>query len=65
MVNVDALKAEMVRNGYNQKSLAEAIGISSRTLHNKLKNKEFGSKEMEILIKVLKLKDPASIFFAG
>ena len=65
MLDVNALKAEMVRQGYTQSSLAEALGITSRTFTNRLKSGDFGSKEIEMLIDLLKLKDPMSIFFAN
>ena len=64
MLDVRALKAEMVRKGYTQAALAEEIGISPRTFSNKLKSGEFGNKEIEIIMDVLKLEDPLAIFFA-
>ena len=64
MLDVSALKAEMVRKGYTQARLSEEIGISSRTFSNKLKTGEFGNKEMEAIIDILDLKEPMSIFFA-
>lgn len=64
MLDVKALKAEMVRNGYTQVKLATELGISPRTLSNKLKSGDFGSKEIEIMIEILNLKDPVAIFFA-
>ncbi len=64
MLDVKALKAEMVRNDYTQARLAAELGISTRTLYNKFKSGEFGTKEMEIIMDVLNLKDPMAIFFA-
>lgn len=64
MLDVQALKAEMVRNNYTQAKLAAELGITTRTLYNKLNSGDFGTKEMEIMIDKLKLKDPMSIFFA-
>ena len=64
MIDVQGLKAEMVRHDYTQAKLAAELGISTRTFYNKLKAGEFGNKEMEIMIEKLKLKDPMSIFFA-
>ena len=64
MLDVRALKAEMVRNNYTQTKMAAELGITSRTFYNKLNSGEFGNKEMEIMIEKLKLKDPMSIFFA-
>ena len=65
MLDVKSLKAEMVRNGYTQKSLARAIGITPRTFATRLKTQDFGSKEIEIMIELLKLDEPMKIFFAG
>lgn len=64
LLDVKALKAEMVRKGYTQARLAEEIGISPRTFSNKLKSGDFGSKEMEAMIDILSLKEPMTIFFA-
>ena len=65
MLDVKALKAEMVRYGYTQATLAEEMGITPRTFSNKLKKGDFGCKEMEVMIVKLNLKDPISIFFAN
>ena len=64
MLDVKALKAEMVRNDYTQARLAAELGITPRTMSNKLKSGEFGNKEMEIMIEKLNLTDPMAIFFA-
>lgn len=59
------LKAAMVRKGYDQKELAKAIGMSSKTLYLKMKTGKFGTDEVEKIMKVLDIKSPMSIFFAG
>lgn len=64
MLNVKELKAEMVRNGYNNRTMAEALGITQRTFNNRLKTGDFGTKEIEIMIKELNLTRPMDIFFA-
>ena len=63
MLNVNALKAEMVRNGYTQAALAKELGITPRTFTTRLKTGDFGSKEIEIMMSRLKLADPVAIFF--
>lgn len=63
MLDVRALKAEMVRNGYTQAQLAKEIGVSSKTFSNRLKTGDFGVTEIEIMMRVLHLKDPFPIFF--
>ena len=65
MLDVNALKAEMVRNGYNQESIARALGMTPRTFSTRLKTGDFCSKEIEIMIDILNLKDPMRIFFAN
>lgn len=65
MLNVNALKAEMVRNGYTQATLSKELGITPRTFSTRLKTGDFGSKEIEIMMNRLKLADPIAIFFSG
>jgi len=65
MVNVPELKAAMVRKGYTQKALAKELGISEKTLYERIKNKRFGSEEIETIIHVLEISDPMPIFFDG
>ena len=65
MHDMNALKAEMVRNGYTQKTLAEAIGITPRTFATRIKTEDFGSKEISNMIKLLNLKKPWEIFFTN
>lgn len=64
MLDVKALRAEMVRNGYTNASLAKELGMSTRTFSTRLKTGDFGSKEIEIATAVLHLTDPMRIFFA-
>lgn len=64
MVDVASLRAEMARYQITQQELADYIGISRRTLSNKLKKGIFGSDEIEKIIEILKIDDPTSIFFA-
>lgn len=64
MIDIRALKAEIVRNGYNQADVATAIGISARTFTRRLQQRDFGMKEIEAMIDFLKIQKPADIFFA-
>ncbi|MBR6873074.1 MAG: helix-turn-helix domain-containing protein [Ruminococcus sp.] len=65
MLNVPEFKAAMVRKGYNQKTLAEKLGISERTFCERIKMKRFGTEEIEKLIPLLEIRDPMTIFFDG
>lgn len=64
MINVLALKAALVKNGFSQKAFAERLGITPKTFSAKLKAGVFGTDEVEVMIKELHISDPISIFFA-
>lgn len=61
-MKINWLKAEFTRNGLTQKKVAQKLGISSRTLSNKLKSGVFTNKEIERLKNILNIDD-ISIFF--
>lgn len=61
-MKINYLKAEFTRNGLTQKEVARKLGISSRTLSNKLKSGVFTNKEIEQLKNILNIDD-ISIFF--
>lgn len=63
MVNVNELKAAMVRKGMTQSDVAKKLNISPRTLSNKLKSGVFGSDDIEKLMVILDINDPIPIFF--
>lgn len=65
MLNVLEFRAAMVRKGYTQKDLAKVLGMSEKTFYERLKNKRFGSEEIEKLITVLEISDPMPIFFSN
>ena len=65
MLNVNEFKAAMVRKGYTQKDLAKILGMSEKTFYERLKNKVFGSDEIETLVTVLEISDPMPIFFSN
>lgn len=64
MVDRNALRAEIVRNGLTQKDVAKMIGISEKTFISRMNKGAFGTDEAEIMIRELKIKNPAKIFFA-
>lgn len=65
MLNVQELKAAIVRKGYTQSDIANKIGISSKTFGNKLKKGVFRSDEIELMIDILEISDPMFIFFGN
>lgn len=65
MLDRNALKAEIVRNGLTQKEVAKALGISEKTFISRMRRGVFGTDEAEKMIKVLNIKNPIDIFFAA
>ena len=64
MLNRAELAACMARNGFTRTRLAKSIGMTPKTLYNKIKKGVFGSDEIERIVEVLHISDPVSIFFA-
>jgi len=64
VVNTKELKAYMVRNELTQKDVAKELNLSEKTFSSRMKKKVFGSDEIEVLISLLGIDDPMSIFFA-
>ena len=64
MIDRNALRAEIVRNGLTQKDVAKMIGISEKTFIARMNRGAFGTDEAEVMIRELKIKNPARIFFA-
>lgn len=63
MILVNELRGKIRAKGYTQDKLARELGISAKTLSNKLNKGVFGSDEMERLILILEIKNPMEIFF--
>ena len=64
MLDRNALRAEMARNGITQKELAKIVGVSEKTFILKMKKGVFGTDEAQVIVDTLKIADPCSIFFA-
>ena len=65
MLNKQELLACIIRKGFTQEQVANAIGVTPRTFSNRLKKGVFGSDEIEKLITLLDIKNPMAIFFAN
>ncbi len=63
------LKAEFARKGYTQQQVADLMGISLKTLYNKMNSKNkrggFTDKEIMRLCEILKLKSMDCFFGEG
>ena len=65
MLNANALRAEIARNGMTQNSVAKSIGISANTFSSKMKTGKFGLNEVEAIAKLLNIdsRGISAIFF--
>ena len=63
MLNANALRAEIARNGMTQGQVAERIGMSANTFSIKMNNNGFGLKEADKIIELLGIQNPGAIFF--
>jgi DNA-binding XRE family transcriptional regulator len=64
MIKTDELRGIIAREKTTQKAVAKACGISEKTFQRKMEKGIFGSDEIEVMITLLNIEDPVSIFFA-
>lgn len=64
MIDTNELRGVIAARGYTQIDVAKEIGISPKTFYDKMKKGVFGSDEMQTMVDMLGIKDPARIFFA-
>jgi hypothetical protein len=64
MLDVNALRAEIARNGMTQGQVANSIGMTASTFSKKIKTGNFGLDEAQKLIDLLGMSDPGAVFFA-
>lgn len=64
MVKTDKLRGVIAERRMTQTDVANAIGISPKTFYEKMQRGVFGSDEIMVMIDVLNIEDPMTIFFA-
>ena len=65
MIDVNKLRGKFVEKGYDtQEKQANVIGMSTKTLQNKLKRGVFNSNEIFKIMEILKSDDPTPIFLS-
>ena len=62
MILVNELKRIIAKNGLSQSDVAKHIGVTPKTFYEKMKKGVFGSDEIQIMIDILKIDNPNSIF---
>lgn len=64
MIRVNDLRGILAKKGISQTEMAKKIGIAPKTFYEKMKIGVFGSDEIQVMIDVLEIDNPAEIFFA-
>lgn len=64
MIKTDELRGLIAKNRLSQAELANALNITPKTFYLKMKKGVFGSDEIEKMIRILNISNPADIFFA-
>ncbi len=64
LIRTNKLKGIIVEKGLSQSDVAKSIGITPKTFYDKMKRGVFGTDEVEKMIQLLDIKNPADIFFA-
>lgn len=65
MIDIIALRGEILRAGLHQTDVARALNMNPKTFYAKMKRGVFGSDEIQGMVDLLKLKNPARIFFVN
>lgn len=64
MIQTNEIKGKIAKCGLSQRKVAKMLGISEKTFYEKMKKGVFNSSEMEEMISILNITNPAEIFFA-
>lgn len=65
MIDTNALKGIIASKGMTQQDVAKSIGITPKTFYLRMKKGVFGSDEIEVMIELLAIENPCSIFFTN
>lgn len=63
MIDTAELRGLIYKRGLSQRKVAEKLGITDKTFYDKMKKAVFNSNEMDAMIDILEIDDPAEIFF--
>ncbi|WP_101913158.1 helix-turn-helix domain-containing protein [Megasphaera vaginalis (ex Bordigoni et al. 2020)] len=62
MVDTNALRGIIAREGKSQVQVADALGITPKTFYEKMKKGVFNSDELYAMVKFLNISNPIKIF---
>ena len=64
MIDTDALRGIIAKNGFSQRTVAKKLGITDKTFYSKMNKRKFDSDEMIAMVEILEIENPTAIFFA-
>lgn len=63
-MDVARLRGIITERGMSQRKVAKELGITEKTFYSKMKRGVFGTDEVEKMIDVLGIQNPAEIFLS-
>jgi len=64
MLAVEKLRGVIAERGLSQRKVAAYLGITEKTFYTKMKKGVFGTDEVEKMVELLQIENPADIFLA-
>ena len=64
MVDVSKLRGIIAERGLSQRQVAQHLGMTEKTFYTKMKKGVFGTDEVEAMVELLTIENPANIFFS-
>ncbi len=65
MVAVDKLRGIIAERGMSQRQVAKRLGMNEKTFYAKMQKGVFGTDEVEKMVSLLSISDPAAIFLVN
>lgn len=65
MIATDKLRGIIAERGFSQRQVAKSLGMTEKTFYAKMKKGVFDSDEMQQMVDLLRIPNPADIFFAN
>lgn len=63
MMRKELLRQWIARNNLTLRQVANSLGVTPRTLYNRMRRGDFRANEMACLIRLLRITNPSEVFF--
>ena len=64
MVATEKLRGIIAERGMSQRQVAKLLGLNEKTFYSKMQKGVFGTDEVEQMVELLSIPNPADIFLA-